>query len=47
MLPCLNIHGITSEKPYCTESTNQFKHDVQLLYTIPLKFVISADYEYQ
>jgi len=47
MLLDLNILCISSEKPYYTKNTNYFKHDIQLLYTIPSKFTINANYERQ
>ena len=28
------------------ESNNEFKHDIQLSYTVSLKFTANADYEY-
>jgi len=38
---------MSSEKPYYTENTNQFKHDVQLLHTILSKLLVNTDYEHQ
>ena len=29
------------------KNTNQFKHDIQLLYTIFSKFAVDANYEHQ
>ena len=45
--PCLNILCTSSEKRYYTENTNYFKHDVQLLHTIPSKLTNISDYEHQ
>jgi len=45
--PYFNILCLSLKKPYYTENTNQFKHDIQLLYMIPSKLTIVADYEGQ
>jgi len=38
---------MSSEKRYYTANTNYFKHNVQLLHTIPSKLTFIADYEHQ
>ena len=43
----LNILCTSSEKRYYTENANYFKHDVQLLHTIPSKLTNISDYEHQ
>jgi len=44
MLPHLNIHCTSSEKPYNTLKIQIIKYDIQLPHTILSKFITSGDH---